>query len=344
MVQAHGYETYIHEFVPSSSAIYEHDVQLVPSGSVIVPINITKPENYDLPIYMEIKFSDINEHDDSFSELNNLSKYYKVDTLLVSDISEIILYSNNLIIATPIADYLFPESRTYPFSYFNNGTADLNFDLVYEGIAFYDNFDNSNNWNLNSNWNISNGFLISRSPNDSFYLNQLVNNTVTNSTSILSNWASELLVIETRLKNELEWDNDYFNINLSERNYIRLNNQKWENYNILSRSQIPVNSDMLPSWDGLINISLESDSSLNYRGVEIDYLKVLFKPQEGCNKGDVNHDGIVNVIDIVNIVNFIFEIATPEYYQECTSDINNDNIINVLDVVLVVDSIFGIDN
>ena len=91
-------------------------------------------------------------------------------------------------------------------------------------------------------------------------------------------------------------------------------------------------------------MSLISDSTLTYRGVEIDYLRLLFKPEDGCNKGDINHDGIINVIDIVNIVNFIFETAAPVYYQECTSDMNSDEIINVLDVVLVVDLIFGVDN
>ena len=49
-----------------------------------------------------------------------------------------------------------------------------------------------------------------------------------------------------------------------------------------------------------------------------DYLKLLFQPNEGCNKGDIDHDGIINVIDIVNLVNFIFETATPVYYKDCT--------------------------
>ena len=90
-----------------------------------------------------------------------------------------------------------------------------------------------------------------------------------------------------------------------------------------------------------IAMSLSSDSTLVYRGVEIDYFKLLYKPVDGCTKGDLDHNGIVNVVDIVNLVNFIFETASPVYYQECASDMNNDDILNVLDVVLIVDLIFG---
>jgi len=93
-----------------------------------------------------------------------------------------------------------------------------------------------------------------------------------------------------------------------------------------------------------ISITLNSDSDLSYRGVEIDYLKVLFESEDGCYKGDVSHDGAVDVIDVVNVVNFIFEISNPVYYEQCTSDLNNDDVIDVMDVVMVVNLIFGIDN
>ena len=88
-------------------------------------------------------------------------------------------------------------------------------------------------------------------------------------------------------------------------------------------------------------MSLSSDSTLSYRGVEIDYLKLLFKPENGCNKGDIDHDGIINVIDIVMVVNFIFETTYPVHIEECTSDTNDDDIVNILDIVSIVDLIFG---
>ena len=342
MVQAHGYETYIHEFVPSGSAIYEHNVQLVPSNMHQYQININKPDNYDLPIALEIQYFDAVESQE------NINNPYRIDTLVVDD-SELdyVLYDNTLIRCTALGEYLFPESRYGSTSLFVDGTLDLNFDLVYEGVLFQDDFDNDDNWDLNSNWHVNNGYLVSRPSGSSFYMNSLNDNTIVNSS--FDNYLDypAPLVIEAKLKSELEWDNDYFYIdfyNASNINsYFSLSNQNWENNIIRTLSQTWTNEFGGP-WDGNISMSMISDSTLTYRGVEIDYLKLLFKPDEGCNKGDVNHDGIVNVIDVVNIVNFIFEISTPEYYQSCASDMNGDDILNVLDVVLVVDSIFGVDN
>ena len=337
MVQAHGYETHFHTFVPSSSAIYEYNVQLVPAENIVIPINITKPENYDLPISMEIKYYDLDYLD--YLDDYGFSKPYKIDTLLISDINEVTMYDRLRLVVTPLADYLFPDSKVVFFDGLNN----LDFNLVYEGILFNDDFDNDNNWNLNDNWHVSNGHLITRSNNESFYLNDLGNNIITNNALMSSDRA---LVVEVRLKNELEWDNDFFTIDLGQSlpTDISLTGHDWEYSN--SRS-IPVTySDSLgnSSWSGSVAISLNSDSSLTYRGVEIDYLRVLFKPEDDCNKGDVSHDGFIDVIDVVNVVNFIFEISNPEYYEQCTSDLNNDGVIDVMDVVMVVNLIFGIDN
>ena len=52
--------------------------------------------------------------------------------------------------------------------------------------------------------------------------------------------------------------------------------------------------------------------------------------------GDINQDGIINVLDTVLIVN----IALSEGYDN-NADINEDEIINVLDIVLLVNIILG---
>ncbi len=57
--------------------------------------------------------------------------------------------------------------------------------------------------------------------------------------------------------------------------------------------------------------------------------------------GDVNDDGIVNILDIVMIINFIMGEGTLTV--ESAGDINNDEIINILDVVLLVDCIIDSD-
>jgi len=340
MIQAYGYETHLHEFVPSSSAVYEYDVQLIPASTHIHQININKPANYDLPVSLEIQYFDLAEF-----ELNgSINIPFKIDTLDVFESSfDYSFYDNSIIKCTALGEYLFPESKYGAASLFVD-VEDLNYDLVYEGVHLHDDFNSSDNWTLNSNWHISDGHLISRPHGESFYLNNLDGNTISNSNFNFS--TSELVVIEMMLKNELEWDKDYLFVDFDDAEVYRaisLNNQKWENNIVRSVSQSYVNQTGEPLLAQL-NVSLETDSTLTYRGVEIDYLRVLFRPEDGCNKGDIDHDGIINVIDIVNLVNFIFETSTPIYYQECTSDMNSDEILNVLDIVLVVDLIFGIDN
>ena len=58
--------------------------------------------------------------------------------------------------------------------------------------------------------------------------------------------------------------------------------------------------------------------------------------------GDVNSDGLINVLDVVNIINFILSINIPVGDQFILSDINQDDVINVLDVVLIVNIILNI--
>ena len=56
-----------------------------------------------------------------------------------------------------------------------------------------------------------------------------------------------------------------------------------------------------------------------------------------CSAGDVNTDGILNVLDVVIVVGFILENAT---HDEC-ADYNDDGTVNVLDVVAMVNIIVG---
>ena len=53
-------------------------------------------------------------------------------------------------------------------------------------------------------------------------------------------------------------------------------------------------------------------------------------------EGDINIDGIINVIDIIIIVNMILGLSEPDY---SVADMNQDGMINVLDIVLVVNEI-----
>ena len=63
--------------------------------------------------------------------------------------------------------------------------------------------------------------------------------------------------------------------------------------------------------------------------------------EPSCTAGDVNSDGIYNVLDIVATVNFVLSLQTPDENQACAADVNGDGIINVLDIVALVNIVLG---
>jgi hypothetical protein len=52
--------------------------------------------------------------------------------------------------------------------------------------------------------------------------------------------------------------------------------------------------------------------------------------------GDVNFDGVINVVDIVLVVNYILDALVPNYEETLAADYNQDGLINVVDVVSMV--------
>ena len=58
--------------------------------------------------------------------------------------------------------------------------------------------------------------------------------------------------------------------------------------------------------------------------------------------GDVNADGVIDVLDVVRAVHIILETGEPpSEYELWASDVNTDGEINVLDVVGIVKKILG---
>ena len=60
-----------------------------------------------------------------------------------------------------------------------------------------------------------------------------------------------------------------------------------------------------------------------------------------CTAGDINNDGIINVLDIVQTVNFVMGVSSPSESEACAADFNGDGIVNVLDIVMIVNIIVG---
>ena len=51
-----------------------------------------------------------------------------------------------------------------------------------------------------------------------------------------------------------------------------------------------------------------------------------------CNKGDLNDDNMIDILDVVQMVNLIMN----EFDYSCESDINGDDIVDILDIVSLV--------
>ncbi len=57
--------------------------------------------------------------------------------------------------------------------------------------------------------------------------------------------------------------------------------------------------------------------------------------------GDVNFDGVIDILDIELTVNFALSITNPTPNQFQASDINSDGTIDILDVVIIVNTVLG---
>ena len=57
--------------------------------------------------------------------------------------------------------------------------------------------------------------------------------------------------------------------------------------------------------------------------------------------GDVNEDGIINILDIITVINIVLSSSDPTVNQLNTSDLNMDGIVNILDVVILVNLILN---
>ena len=57
----------------------------------------------------------------------------------------------------------------------------------------------------------------------------------------------------------------------------------------------------------------------------------------GAELGDVNGDGDISILDLVQIANYILDLSIPDY--ECAADYNQDGSVDILDLVAIVNII-----
>ena len=67
----------------------------------------------------------------------------------------------------------------------------------------------------------------------------------------------------------------------------------------------------------------------------------IYLSENQCTAGDINNDGIFNVLDIVALVNFVIDSSEISGQELCAADLNSDGIINVLDIVSLVNIVIS---
>jgi len=84
-----------------------------------------------------------------------------------------------------------------------------------------------------------------------------------------------------------------------------------------------------------LQFKISSDGYVTDDGIYIDNISIFAYNAANIALGDVNHDGAINVLDIVNIVNIILETTSGEE-DLVVADLNGDGDINILDIVILV--------
>ena len=103
---------------------------------------------------------------------------------------------------------------------------------------------------------------------------------------------------------------------------------------------------LVGSISGVTNIDVKEEGSiegawLSNRGNYKRNGYIEFQGPEICVSGDVNSDGIVDILDIVQSIGIIMDTIFPTPLQSCAADLNSDGIIDILDIVSLVSVIMN---
>ena len=309
---AHGYQTQEYTFVPSSNQATEYNVQMIPLNRFNLSMNLNLPPNFDESLMITIE-------KDNYSEILDVNQ-----NLFNFPEGEYLLTINS--------ENLFPEIVEIDL------IEDINlvFNCSWKSTIFYDDFLNLNNWSNSGGWIVENSILKSQ---QDFLYNHEVNNIITSNQGLaFVGGVNYVMTLDTRY--ELEWDNDYVSIyrnceECSNNELFHLSNTDYEWQQLYS----PFNSVQGPITYDSFSINFITDHSLNYRGFELNNLSILAKPMYAyCYTSDLNQDAIIDINDVVRLVEIIFE-DNASGFESCVANVFYDDFINIIDIVELVNFI-----
>ena len=305
-VTAFGYEAYVATVSPSSSSITELNIVL-----------------NELPYY-NLSFNIAN-----LESLENLNG-------TISDQNNEFELDLSSTLELPQGDYKIFLKTDYNLPYFANVSLNddliLDIDIKNKGLLIFDNFESSSNWINNENFSINDNQLKSQE-SDFYQYNEFKSVRLNEDLSQLNNVD---YVLRVNLKNELEWDNDKLIFRLSSEDsdlfsvLKEISNHNYDWHDIY----IPFN---VVDERKYLEIVLETDGSVNYRGFNIDNIELFYE----CIglKGDLDNSGYLNISDIILIVDNILMNYDSSQIINCLADMNHDNVITIFDLINVVEKI-----
>ena len=305
-----GYETQIiQNIVPSSSSVTELNIALDPLPYYNLSLDLSFPSEAFQDVSM-IKFSDS-----------------KVDTFNLSSTNNFYWPQGNYDLLF-ISNDIFPKKQSISL----NESQSVNVDLHWYDILLTDDFDTNNNWNIVwGDWHVENGVLKSQENLTYDDYHPLGPSRINLNTPFYIEQDSTVeIAMKLLMKNELEWGRDTLFIDLYNEidslNIYSISNQNWNFHDEYIHSTIG-------NQNNFISMGIKSDITLGYRGLELDKLDILYPMIQGCKQGDFNHDGFIDILDIVGITNYITLEYNLSEFQKCASDINGDIYVDVLDIV-----------
>ena len=245
-ISAEGY--YSQEIIVNSSSatITYRNIELNPRQNYVLELNLNIPENYQLPIYIDI-VSDVKTYTYNINDGINLLDLY-------ADNYQLKVYGQDLF------------TQFFEYNLFENSTFYI--DLNYSETIFEENFDNLNNWSIISgNWSLENGNLVSQTSltyDEGAFWKIKYNEDIFVNDNVEVN-----LVLD--FKKEFEWEHDYafFDFDANNNSYeFYAQDHNWNQHKL----EIPIDN-----INQLI-IGIYADSTVQYRGLEIDNLKLVSQP------------------------------------------------------------------
>ena len=128
-------------------------------------------------------------------------------------------------------------------------------------------------------------------------------------------------------------------------------------YKTFNNTSTPSNSGWAPSHGAYTTIGIENhlgDDGLEYTfhnqypvtALPLEDESAIFistRPAAPLTMGDVDQDGVINIVDVIQIVNHILnpslDLISPT--QSYVADLNQDSVVNVFDIIIIINLILG---